>query len=120
MEPASEKHTSLEFLKTFTGNDAVRMRKYINMFLVAAPAEADIIRNSTTTEKHEALRAAAHGLRPQLTYMGIKKGEILLRQVEDYVMEQKQLEEIPALVKMFDEIFVAAVAELQEVVKQIN
>jgi HPt (histidine-containing phosphotransfer) domain-containing protein len=113
MEPENEKVTNLDFLKNFTGNDSVRMHKYINMFLSAAPSDAENIRKGLAGENWEAVRASAHSLRPQMTYMGIKNGETLLKQIEEYAGERKNISQLPQLIVQFDQLFLTACSELQ-------
>lgn len=108
-----EPQTNLEFLKNFTGNDSARMRKYITMFLAAAPDDASAISNAMRENNLEALRASAHSLRPQLSYMGIKNGEHLLKQMEEIVRSTMGTERLPAMVEEFSAIFGQACEELQ-------
>jgi len=112
--------TNLDFLKNFTGGDPARMKKYVGMFLAAAPGEAEKIRNSLPAQDWDAMRASAHSLRPQMTYMGIREGESLLRQIEDKAREKTDLAQLPALVGEFDKIFAAACEELKTVLQQLN
>ncbi|HET6991879.1 MAG TPA: Hpt domain-containing protein [Bacteroidia bacterium] len=117
---ADESLINLDFLKNFTGNDSARMRKYINMFLGSAPAEAENIRKALAEQNWEALRASAHSLRPQMTYMGMKSGENLLRQIEDQVQGKIYPGEISAMVEQFNSLFIAASKELKEKLTQIE
>jgi HPt (histidine-containing phosphotransfer) domain-containing protein len=104
--------TNLNFLESFTGNNSEKMRKYISIFLSAAPAEMDGIRKSAEEKNWDALRAGAHSLKPQMTYMGIKSGEELLRKLEEYAGNVSNTEEFPSMIKTLDEIFTKACAEL--------
>jgi len=114
------KHTDLGFLENFTGGDRARMKKYITMFLNAAPGDAQKIQEGSAAQDWEKMRASAHSLRPQMTYMGIKRGEALLRQMENNVLENQNHSELPTLAAQFAEIFNAACSELKETLNQID
>lgn len=113
MEKEAAKWINLDFLVTFTGNDKTRMSKYITMFLNAAPAEAEKIRNGSAAGDWETVRAAAHSLRPQMTYMGIKSGETLLKEIEDGAREKNNPEQLTELTGRFDKLFIEACEELK-------
>jgi HPt (histidine-containing phosphotransfer) domain-containing protein len=113
MEPAKEKVTNLDFLVNFTAGDRTRLIKYVNMFLNSAPAEVERIKNGLSGNDYEMIRAAAHSLRPQMTYMGIKSGETLLKQMETIAQEKTNTGDMPALVARFTEIFGMACEELK-------
>lgn len=112
--------TNFDFLESFTGGDKARMRKYINMFLGSAPAEAENIRKAMAEGNREALRASAHSLRPQTTYMGMKSMEALLRQIEEKAQNGADTGELSGLVTQFGTDFMAACDELKEKLKQIE
>lgn len=61
------------FLETFTGGNKEKKNKYIKMFLNNGPRLLENINNSLENEDYEALRVAAHSMKPQLSYMGVKE-----------------------------------------------
>ena len=117
MQSSSDKITDLDFLQNFTGNDKARMRKYISMFLGSAPSEMNAIRESLAGQDWDGLRAAAHGLKPQMIYMGVNAGEELLKTIENDA-GNKNLALLPDLVSRFDALFVAACDELTAYLQQ--
>ncbi|HEU4716952.1 MAG TPA: Hpt domain-containing protein [Bacteroidia bacterium] len=119
MSDENKTQTDLGFLGTFTGNDTARMRKYITLFLGAAPAEAEAIRSALTTADHEKVRASAHSLRPQMTYMGAKAGEELLKRMEEDVKAGKY-DELQVTGAKFEAVFSKVCEELQAYLKQIS
>lgn len=73
----------LTFLRGFTKNDPERMKKYIGMFLQHAPVMMQNIEKAYTEKNWSAVKSSAHSLKPQITYMGIKGGEDLIRSIEN-------------------------------------
>lgn len=61
------------FLESFTGGDREKKEKYIKMFLENGPKLLTNINNALENENFEALRIAAHSMKPQLSYMGVKE-----------------------------------------------
>lgn len=73
----------LTFLRGFTKNDPERMKKYINMFLQHAPVMVQNIEKAYMEKNWNAVKSSAHSLKPQITYMGIKSAEDLIRNIEN-------------------------------------
>jgi HPt (histidine-containing phosphotransfer) domain-containing protein len=112
MHPTSDSLINLDFLRSFTSNNPEKMRKYISIFLSAAPAEMESIRKNAGEKNWDALRSGAHTLKPQMTYMGIKNGEELLRKIEEQAGNASGTDQLPPMVKELDGIFEKACAEL--------
>ena len=110
----SEKVTDLTFLGSFTGNDTQKIKRYVQMFLDRAPEQLDEIRTSLGTADYAQLRGAAHSLKPQLSYMGIKSLEQDIRNIEEYSGSGNNLEALPALVEKLDTTLKQAFNELQD------
>lgn len=73
----------LTFLRGFTKNDPERMKKYIGMFLQHAPVMLQNIEKAYMEKNWSAVKTSAHSLKPQITYMGIKSAEDLIRSIEN-------------------------------------
>jgi HPt (histidine-containing phosphotransfer) domain-containing protein len=106
--------TNLDFLKSFTGNDPDKMKKYINMFLGKAPEQLKDLKRHVEEKNWEEVKIIAHSLKPQSGYMGIKSLEQDLRTIEDYAGNQVRLEQLPALITHVDKIMEQAFVELKE------
>ena len=63
----------MQFLLQFTGGKPDKKNKYIQMFLENAPRLLTNIRNGLADKNYEAVKVAAHSMKPQLSYMGIKE-----------------------------------------------
>ena len=106
--------SDLTFLKTFTAGDSVKMSKYINMFLSAAPQSLVQMKQQIEASDWKALKTAAHSLKTQLKYMGIASAVETAYAIEQNCGEMKDLDKIPDLMKNLDESTLTAISELQE------
>ena len=109
-EPAS----NLDFLKSFTGNDPVKIKKYVSMFLERAPDQLKDLKNHVENKNWEEVKIVAHSLKPQMGYMGIKVLEQDLRTIEDYAENKVRLEQLPGLVQHLEMVLERAFEELRK------
>ena len=110
MEPIED----LTFLKTFTSGSQEKMTKYVNMFLQHAPALVNAMEENLAKQDWAALKTSAHSLKPQISYMGIKSGEELIKTIELNASEKSNLENIPAQINSLKEILEKAYPELKK------
>lgn len=94
---------SMDFLKTLTGGDAARMKKYIDIFLQQAPGELEQMRRTLEAKDWPALRVVAHTLKPKMVYMGMPELEAVVRDIEESAAGQVNLESLPGLVARVEE-----------------
>lgn len=113
----SERITDLTFLQSFTGGNKEKMNKYINIFLQMCPGQLDAMDSLLQSNNYDGLRATAHSLKPQITYMGIKPGEGLIKTIENNAADKINLDQLPGLLSTFKEICGKALEELKEEVK---
>ncbi|MDX2003599.1 MAG: Hpt domain-containing protein [Chitinophagales bacterium] len=118
MQSGTTPITNLDFLKSFTGNDNEKVKKYVNMFLSKAPEQLDALKKHTEAKNWEEVKIIAHSLKPQSGYMGIKSLEQDLRTIEDYAGNQVRLELVAGLVAHIEVTLNQAFAELEQYVKQ--
>ncbi len=110
----SDRITDLTFLQSFTGGNKDKMNKYMNIFLQMIPGQLDAMQSLLASNNYDGLRATAHSLKPQVTYMGIKPGEGLIKTIEHYAGDKINLDQLPTLVGSFKEICEKAIAELKQ------
>lgn len=96
---SAQQVTDLTFLKSFTGNDNEKLKKYVGMYLSRAPEQLAAINKNLAEQDYETLRGNAHSLKPQLAYMGIKSLEQDIQAIEHNSGEKTNLEALPALVE---------------------
>lgn len=107
-----EKSIDLTFLNGFTGGNQEKRNKYINMFLQQGPALLNSVSKNLEEKNWQDLKVAAHSLKPQLKFMGVKELEQVVLTIETYAGNESNLEELPQLCnqladvckKVFDEL----------------
>ena len=120
MDTPAGKLTDMAFLENFTGKNPERMKKYILIFLEATPPEEKMMSEHLLAKNWEGIRAAAHSMRPQMTYMGIKSGSELLSVIEKSCETLTGLDEVPKQVEEFHTIFTSACEELKTHLQILN
>jgi len=111
--------TDLTFLEQFAAGDKVKMAKYITIFLKSAPMQMAAMENHIAENNLAGLRTAAHSLKPQLGYMGIKALEDLARIIEHHAAEGVAVENLPSQVAEFKATLTTAIAELQTKLQEL-
>lgn len=61
----------LTFLKKFTKDDPIKMKRYISLYLDVAPKTFEEMQRNLQSGDWEQLRINAHSLKPQAEFMGI-------------------------------------------------
>ena len=114
----SDRITDLTFLQSFTGGNKEKINKYINIFLQMCPGQLNAMDSLLQSNNYDGLRATAHSLKPQITYMGIKPGEGMIKSIEQYAADKIHLDQLPGLLTTFKEVCEKAIAELKEEVSE--
>lgn len=115
----SEEIVDLTFLKSFTGSSPEKMHKYVNLFLQHAPALMQAMETNLASGDWPGLKTSAHSLKPQISYMGIKSAESLIKNIESNASEKINLETIPANLASLKEILEKAYPELKKAVEVV-
>jgi signal transduction histidine kinase/CheY-like chemotaxis protein len=71
--PLPAQVTDMQFLLQFTKGDNAKQQKYVGMFLENAPKLLDSIDKALVIKDYNTIKIAAHSLKPQLSYMGVKE-----------------------------------------------
>jgi HPt (histidine-containing phosphotransfer) domain-containing protein len=109
--------TDLTFLNSFAGGNKDKIAKYVNLFLQHAPAMVSTIEQHLAGKDYASLKTTAHALKPQITYMGIKSAEELIREIEHNAGENKNLDQLPGQVEKLKAILGDAYPELKKAVE---
>jgi HPt (histidine-containing phosphotransfer) domain-containing protein len=104
--------TDLTFLKSFTQGNPDKMKKYIGIFLQMCPGELQKMSDHLAAGNYDALRATAHSLKPQITYMGINGGKDLIQNIENRAAEKTEIEKLPEMLAQFQTLCNHAITEL--------
>ncbi len=119
MKPLPDQVTDMNFLKQFTGGNPDKQQKYINMFLVNGPELLKKIVQALEEKDYETLRIAAHSLKPQLSYMGVKEEVSNIFLVEQIAGQEAHQDRLPRLVDHLSLLCNKAFAELHQELQQL-
>lgn len=107
--PLPEFVTDKEFLSDFTGGNPERMRKYVKMFMENATKLLISMDLALQAKDYAAIKIAAHSLKPQLSYMGVKEDVSHIFMIEQSAGSSAHVanleEEIIALNKVVNKAF---------------
>lgn len=106
--------TDMTFLNSFTGGNQDKVKKYVTMFLSYCPSQLSTMKTQLEAGNYDQLRGTAHALKPQITYMGIKGGEDLIKTIENYAGTQTNVEKLPEMLSNFTSICEKAMEELKK------
>ncbi|HEY9178737.1 MAG TPA: tetratricopeptide repeat protein [Flavipsychrobacter sp.] len=112
-KPLPERVTDMQFLKQFTGGNPEKMSKYKNMFLENGPRLLAKIEEGLQTGDYGAVKIAAHSMKPQFSYMGVKEEVSHIFLIEQTAGEQAHYERLPALVEQLKRVCEKAFEELR-------
>ncbi len=103
----------LTFLQSFTGGNKEKMAKYIGIFLQMCPGQLELMKTHLSAGNYDSVRGTAHALKPQITYMGIKAGEDLIKKIERHAAEKMDVENLPNLLEEFTVLCNQAMVDLK-------
>lgn len=113
LPPLPEVVTDMRFLKQFTGGNMEKQQKYIGMFLENAPKLLDNIDRALAIKDYQTIKIAAHSLKPQLSYMGVKEDVSNIFLIEQAAGETAHYETIPKMVTNLKRLCNKAFEELR-------
>lgn len=115
LKPLPEKVTDMQFLQQFTGGNAEKMEKYKGMFLENGPRLLKNIEEGVQNGDYATVKIAAHSMKPQLSYMGVKEEVSHIFLIEQTAGEQAHYERLPVLVEQLKRVCAKAFEELKAV-----
>lgn len=115
MKPLPERVTDMHFLRQFTGGNEEKMEKYKGMFLENGPRLLANIEEGLKNSDYPAVKIAAHSMKPQLSYMGVKEEVSNIFLIEQTAGEQAHFERLPQLVEQLKRVCGKAFEELRGV-----
>ncbi|GAA4456124.1 tetratricopeptide repeat-containing hybrid sensor histidine kinase/response regulator [Rurimicrobium arvi] len=107
-----EQVTNMAFLTQFTNGDKAKQEKYIRMFLDNAPKLLQQVKDALGRKDLEAIKIAAHSLKPQLGYMGVPEETSHVFLLEHSAGEAAHIRMIADLAAHLDKVCVKAFDEL--------
>lgn len=109
-----EKVTDRQFLTGLTNGNTEKMQKYIAMFLDNAPRLLRNIDEAFETKDLPSVKIAAHSLKPQLSYMGVKEEVSHVFLIEQIAGEQSYVGRLPELIENLNRVCRKAFEELRQ------
>ncbi|MBX2905012.1 MAG: tetratricopeptide repeat protein [Taibaiella sp.] len=97
LPPLPAQVTDMQFLKSLTGGNAEKMHKYVGMFLDNAPKLLASIEAGLTSGDYPAVKIAAHSLKPQLSYMGVKEDVSKIFMMEQSAGNSAHFDALPGM-----------------------
>lgn len=114
LKPLPERVTDMQFLKQFTAGNPEKMQKYKGMFMENGPRLLNSIDEGIKNKDYSTVKIAAHSLKPQLSYMGVKEDISNIFLIEQTAGEQAHYERLPELVAHLHRVCKQAFKELSE------
>lgn len=108
-----DKVTDMQFLKQLTGGNEEKLLKYVGMFLDNGPKLLSTIENSLASKDYPTLKIAAHSMKPQLSYMGVKEDVSHIFLIEQTAGESAHFDRLPTLVANLKRVCAKAFEELK-------
>ncbi len=105
--------TDMQFLRQLTNGNEEKMKKYINMFLDNAPKLLDNIDKALAIKDYPTIKIAAHSLKPQLSYMGVKEEVSKIFMIEQSAGEAAHFGTLPVLIRNLNLLCTKAFSELK-------
>lgn len=105
--------TDMQFLQQLTGNNVEKQHKYINMFLDNAPKLVNNLVQGLAAGDYQAIKIAAHSLKPQMSYMGVKEEVSQIFLLEQSAGETAHYSRIPELISNVQRVCEQAYRELK-------
>ena len=102
----------MQFLKQFTGGNMEKMKKYVGMFLDNAPRLLANMQRALAEKDFGGIKIAAHSMKPQLSYMGVKEEVSHIFLIEQAAGEPAHQEQLPQLVLELQQLCTKAFEEL--------
>lgn len=105
--------TDMHFLKQLTSNNPDKQKKYIGMFLENAPKLLENIDKALMIKDYSTIKIAAHSLKPQLSYMGVKEEISKIFLIEQSAGEAAHFDTLPQLITNLKHLCLKAFEELK-------
>ncbi len=108
-------YLNLDFLTSFTNGKKDKEEKYLKLFLDNAPKLLNQINNAATQNDFESITIAAHSLKSQLNYVGVKEEQSQVYKIEKMAREKKEIDLFAKDIKQLNWICEKVFAEINEV-----
>ncbi len=114
------KITSLDFLKEIAENNEQFFVEFIQMFLQNTPNSISDIEKAIADNNWEAIRQAAHKMKPSFNYVGLKDLSGLSAKIEELAKKKESMDIISGNIQKIKETCTLAFTELEQEIKAIT
>lgn len=108
---------NLQHLEELSGGNPDFIVEMINVFLNDTPPELSLMLQALEEKDWPRVKGIVHKIKPSIAFMGIKKLEATIFDTEQFASQNKNLEQVPDLVREIDKICNKAFEELREKLK---
>jgi HPt (histidine-containing phosphotransfer) domain-containing protein len=109
----NEPITDTRFLESFAGNDIQKQKKYIALFLDNAPKLLTQLQNGLNNKDFSQVKIAAHSLKTQFNYMGVKEELSHVQEMEHMAGRNENMDVLIFLNENLQKVAAKAFDELQ-------
>ncbi|MFN9595579.1 MAG: Hpt domain-containing protein [Bacteroidota bacterium] len=106
--------SDLTFMRTFSGGDPEKIKKYVGMFIKMAAPSLSQMDESSAKSDWKSLKTTSHSLKSQMKYMGMASGAEFAQRIENICGDGAGTEEIPELLANLRTQVEQAIAELED------
>jgi HPt (histidine-containing phosphotransfer) domain-containing protein len=111
--------SDLGFIRTFTGGDAAKIKKYVGMFLAMAKPSLDQMDHQCADSDWKSLKTTSHSLKSQMKYMGMAQAAEIAQKLETICAEGQGTDQVPHLLADLKNLVLIAIKELEEELAQL-
>ncbi|MGB3074455.1 MAG: ATP-binding protein [Chitinophagales bacterium] len=111
--------TDLSRLKSLYDNDREKIREYFRQFIAIVPQRIQQLKVVADEKNHEGIYQAAHRLKPQLGFFGMKKEELIANAIEIRAKDLSAIE-LQTLIDQLEEGCNLAVREIETELHRIS
>jgi HPt (histidine-containing phosphotransfer) domain-containing protein len=112
MEKGNNKYIDLSYLKQIANGSNEFIGQMITVFIEEIPIEIRNLETHLGNKDYKALRATAHKMKPSFSFMGVKELEDTVHLIEEYSNEEKNLDQLPDMIKKVKNITNDVIVEL--------
>lgn len=114
----SEKLTDLTYLKNVCNGDKTFMRDMVETFITNTPSAINEMQKWANRAEWLKVGQIAHRIKPSISFMGLEKLKPIIKNLEDFGKENKQTDQIPALIETLSDKCKIAIKELNQSLKK--
>ena len=112
--------TNLSYLEELAAGSSDFIEDMIQVFIQQTPDSILELEEFCREQKWEELKTLAHRMKPSISFVGIKKLNKIMEQLELYAEQEKNLEKIPGYIATIRKVCGDAIVELTEELKKLR